>query len=197
MEIVPASRQSLTSSKDLAVCNGESDLLRKRLDELVFPELLRAFSLVVFEEFKELVTSVADLSNAKVSVANVKGVDRMRVKRQNYEDDHCLDKPPFTAYITDTLRCTFICPQTDASDSMSRAWDQLNDEPRLTVLRLKNKALEEVNPYNLHVNVMFEPKCCQCKIIVEIQIQNERVYNMKKINHGMYQIVRAPNAEEL
>ena len=175
------------------------DRLKMRLDELVFPELLRSLSLLVFQDFDDLVRSVAKragLSKDAVSVARVKGVDRMRVKRGQYEEDPSLDKYPPSSYITDTLRCSFICPQSPPQ-SMSMAWDEVNKEPRLTVLRLKNKAVDGAFPYNLHVNASFQPQCCPHKIITEIQIQHEHVYAMKETNHRMYEVIRAPNAEKI
>jgi len=174
-------------------------IFKRHLDELVFPELLRSLSLLVFEDFKDLVMAVAKragLSEYAVSVAKVKGVDRMRVKRLTYEEDPSLDKYPPSSYVTDSLRCSFICPQSP-SRSMSMAWDEISKEPRLTVLRLKNKAVTGAFPYNLHINASFQPQCCPYKIVTEIQVQHEHIYEMKEVNHRMYEIIRAPNAEKI
>ena len=173
-------------------------LFKKHLDELVFPELLRAYSMVVLEEFKALMMSVAaraGLGESAVSVAGVKGVARMRVKRGQYEDNTELDKYPPSAYVTDSLRCSLICPLK--SPSMFDVWSVLSKDPQLEVLCLKNKAADGQNPYNLHVNALFQPQCCPSKIVVEIQIQNEHIYGLKEVNHRMYELVRAPNAEKV
>jgi len=169
----------------------------RQLDDLVFPELLRAISIAIKDEFDEVINSVAaDLPQKQVHVcfAPVKGVARMKVKRLAYEQDPALSEWPYSAYMFDVLRCSFVCAD---GHYMHEIWSRLQKDDRLTVVRLKNKASEETSPYNLHLNIAFQPECFKSRVIVEIQIHSKAIYRVKKLNHRLYQILRAPTAEKI
>jgi len=186
-----------TNDKNITDIVGQTGQIEfmELLDSLVYPELLRAFSFAVEGEFKSLVIRLAikvGLFEKDVSTAPGKGVARIRVKREQYKE--LLHASPCSSSVTDTLRTSIIC---EKSSQMSMVWNEMANEGQLTVMRLKNKASEGIAPYNLHVNALFQPSSSLHPIIVEIQIHDAGVYDKKKINHHMYEVIRAPRAAEL
>jgi len=166
------------------------------IDHLVFPQLLRAVSMAIKHEFDYVINQVADragLSRDLVHIAPVKNEDRMQVKQFGYGQDPNLQYP-FSAYLSDVLRCSYVCGN---AHDMFRIWNLLQQDDQLTVVRLKNKASEGTNPFNLHLNVAFQPRCFQSRMIVEIQIHSLAIYEVKKLNHKLYEILRAPTASEI
>ena len=150
----------------------------------------------ISHEFDYVINLIADragLSRDSVHIAPVKDCDRMRVKRSGYGQDPHLQYP-FSAYLSDVLRCSYVCGN---AHDMYRIWKLLQEDDQLTVVRLKNKASEGTNPFNLHLNVAFQPRCFQSSMIVEIQIHGQAVYEVKKLNHKLYEILRAPTASEI
>ena len=83
---------------------------------------------------------------------------------------------------------------------MRDVFEALNKDPdRLKLRKLKNKAIEEKIPFNLHAVYEFWPVAERraASILVEIQIHDAEIRKQSGAQHKFYEISRAGGSEDL
>jgi len=193
----------------VAELGGES--LKSRLDENVLPHALRSVALDAHPAFisalQKLVCSADQGGEAKSQEAwtskcslykadqehAVKSTSRMSVKVQNYNEED--GEWPRAAMITDPLRATVICDDSEAIVCTYHALTGSGSPFR--VLRLKNKLALCTKPFNLHVNCAFDRGNELVPITVEVQIVPRAVSVVMAASHKFYTLSRAPDAKAL
>ena len=103
---------------------------------------------------------------------------------------------PVSASVRDVLRATFVC---ETPEAMRDVFEALNkDHDRLKLKKLKNKAIEEKIPFNLHAVYEFWPMAKgPASILVEIQIHDAEIRKNSHAQHKFYEITRAGGSNDL
>jgi hypothetical protein len=135
-------------------------------------------------------------TNAQIElkVAPVKKQHRIAVKVAEYRDEKGDGGYPYSQFVTDILRASFIC--TSPKD-MLEAYKGLHSSGAFKLIRLKNKIAEDKAPFNMHLNALFFPRSCTSPMIVEIQMYFRRVYKLQHQQHLAYELRRASGVDQL
>ncbi len=98
---------------------------------------------------------------------------------------------PRAEKLSDCLRASVV---VEGAEHVVAAYEALakGDGP-FKVVRLKNKLAERAKPFNLHVNLAFQPPAPLAPLIVEVQIVPKAIYDKQKASHRLYSIARASN----
>ena len=200
----------VTASMQQQVAIAMADNLKNRsrfagfetfLDEEVLPALMCAISRSARDCFQEKLLAAApgattgDVdSQILLKVGPIKRLNRVAVKIGEYREDKGEEHWPHSRFVTDILRASYIC--RDAK-SMVEAFEGLSASPYFRVVRLKNKIGECRGPFNLHVNVLFEPPECDAPILCEVQFYPEKVFAMQHRQHLLYELKRATEVKDL
>ena len=141
----------------------------------------------------------------------VKGVKRITAKVEAAQSRAAKNKGsdvwPFTATIGDVLRASVTAPD---SAGIRQAWECICE--KMAVFKLKNKfrvaasrlakdestgaftatlQADKKNMFpNLHINMLFQAEGC-APIVAEVQVHHERVLEMLKQDHKLYEVTRA------
>ena len=185
---------------------------KKRIDETVLPPLLRAFAFNCFplldEKLGEIKKEVEEQSGTEIikicdEEKSVKATKRMVAKMRKEiagdvlqaQEDENTRWQPVSASVRDVLRATFVC---ETPKAMIRVYNALNDKaPVLELRKLKNKAIEEKIPFNLHAVYEFRPSPESVSILVEIQIHDFEIRKNSHAQHKFYEITRAGGSNDL
>ena len=85
---------------------------------------------------------------------SIKGTSRTGAKVAEYEKEKGPGNYPYSAFVTDVLRASFLC---DDDEAFHMCWKTLEGaDPTFHVTRLKNKIAQNVSPFNYHVNGLFK-----------------------------------------
>lgn len=122
-----------------------------------------------------------------VQMGPVKLANRIRQKVVEYTDEKGQGNFPYSQFVSDVLRATVVC--YNAKD-MVGVYKDLENCKDFVIVRVKNKAAKNVPPYNLHVNLLFKPDNCISEILCEVQIFEERVYDLQHRQHLAYELSR-------
>ena len=183
---------------------------KKRIDETVLPPLLRAFAFNCFPLLKDELGKIKDKvekSGTKIELIcdeekSVKATKRMVAKMckeiagdvlQAQEDENTRWEP-VSASVRDVLRATFVC---ETPKAMRDVFEALKNAPGLELKKLKNKAIEEKIPFNLHAVYEFRPSPESVSILVEIQIHDKEIRKNSHAQHKFYEITRAGGSNDL
>ena len=115
---------------------------------------------------------------------------RMRAKVDEYRREA---KPwPRAEKLGDCLRASVV---VEGAEQVVAAYEALAKDDIFKVVRLKNKLAERVKPFNLLVNLAFQPPAPPglAPLIVEVQIVPKAIYDKQKASHRLYSIARASN----
>ena len=114
------------------------------------------------------------------------------------DEDRAFDKnrkwQPVSASVRDVLRATFVC---ETPKAMRDVFEALKAAPVLELKKLKNKAIEEKIPFNLHAVYEFRPSPESVSILVEIQIHDAEIRKNSHAQHKFYEITRAGGSNDL
>ena len=80
---------------------------------------------------------------------------------------------------------------------MRDVFEALKAAPVLELKKLKNKAIEEKIPFNLHAVYEFRPSPESVSILVEIQIHDAEIRKNSHAQHKFYEITRAGGSNDL
>ena len=130
----------------------------------------------------------------KLKVGPVKRANRIAVKVGEYREEKDEDSWPFSQFMTDILRASFIVA---TAEEMVVVWESLLASPNFEVVRLKNKIGELKKPFNMHVNVLFKPAECEDPILCEVQFCLREVFDLMHCDHLLYEVVRAKGVGDL
>ena len=118
----------------------------------------------------------------------IKKKTRMRAKVDEYRREA---KPwPRAEKLGDCLRASVVVA---GAEEVVAAYEALAKDDIFKVVRLKNKLAERVKPFNLLVNLAFQPPAPLAPLIVEVQIVPKAIYDKQKASHRLYSIARASN----
>jgi hypothetical protein len=118
----------------------------------------------------------------------IKKKTRMRAKVDEYRREA---KPwPRAEKLGDCLRASVVVA---GAEQVVAAYEALAKDDIFKVVRLKNKLAERVKPFNLLVNLAFQPPAPLAPLIVEVQIVPKAIYDKQKASHRLYSIARASN----
>ena len=101
---------------------------------------------------------------------------------------------PVSASVRDVLRATFVC---ETPKAMRDVFEALKAAPVLELKKLKNKAIEEKIPFNLHAAYEFRPSPESVSILVEVQIKIKEIEDKCGAQHKFYEISRATGSADL
>ena len=132
--------------------------------------------------------------STELKVAPVKRATRTTVKVIEYRKEKGEGHFPYSKFLTDLLRASYICPTTE---DLVEAYRGLEASLDFEVVRLKNKIGQCKGPYNLHVNVLFQPDGCKDPILCEVQMYTRAVYAAQHRQHVAYELRRASKIEDL
>ena len=124
----------------------------------------------------------------KLKVGPVKRINRIAVKIDEYRKERGEDEWPHSQFITDVLRASFI---VSTAEEMVLVWRSLLASSDFEVVRLKNKIGQSLEPFNLHVNVLFKPPECEEPIVCEVQFYPRKVFDLQHRQHLAYELKRA------
>ena len=127
-------------------------------------------------------------NGVKLKVGPVKRANRIAVKVEEYREEKGDDSWPFSQFMTDILRASFI---VGSAEEMVVVWEGLVASPDFEVVRLKNKIGQLNKPFNMHVNVLFKPVNCEDPILCEVQFCLQEVFDLMHRDHLLYEVVRA------
>ena len=176
------------------------------LDMGALTELLRAIassSHAMFEvALRQVITSAEarlrgqeeEASTIKLKVGPVKRANRIAVKVEEYSEEKDEDSWPFSQFMTDILRASFIVA---TAEEMVVVWEGLLASPDFEVVRVKNKIGELKKPFNMHVNVLFKRAECEDPILCEVQFCLREVFDLMHCDHLLYEVVRAKGVGDL
>jgi hypothetical protein len=117
----------------------------------------------------------------------IKKKTRMRAKVDEYRRE---DKPwPRAEKLGDCLRASVVVA---GAEEVVAAYEALAKDDIFKVVRLKNKLADRVKPFNLLVNLAFQPPAPLAPLIVEVQIVPKAIYNDQKAFHRLFSIAREP-----
>ena len=198
------------------------------VDETVLPPLLRAFAFNCFplldEKLGEIKKEVEEQSGTEIikicdEDKSVKATKRMVAKMVKEiakdiasDEGRAFDKnrkwQPVSASVRDVLRATFVCETPKINDkiddskrgkAMRDVFEALKAAPVLELKKLKNKAIEEKIPFNLHAVYEFWPVAERraASILVEIQIHDAEIREQSGAQHKFYEISRAGGSKDL
>merc|ERR1719456_187636 len=168
---------ALESAFDASVCVGALH----DLANAAFP----AFRAALAKLFPPDTEGVELECNADVAI---KKKTRMRAKVDEYRRE---DKPwPRAEKLGDCLRASVVVA---GAEEVVAAYEALAKDDIFKVVRLKNKLADRVKPFNLLVNLAFQPPAPLAPLIVEVQIVPKAIYDKQKASHRLYSIARASN----
>ena len=180
---------------------------KKRIDETVLPPLLRAFAFNCFPLLKDELGKIKDKVEGQIELIcdeekSVKATKRMVAKMRKEiagdvlqaQEDENTRWEPVSASVRDVLRATFVCETPKAMRDVFKA---LKAAPVLELKKLKNKAIEEKIPFNLHAVYEFRPSPESVSILVEIQIHDAEIRKNSHAQHKFYEITRAGGSNDL
>ena len=180
---------------------------KKRIDETVLPPLLRAFAFNCFPLLKDELGKIKDKVEGQIELIcdeekSVKATKRMVAKMRKEiagdvlqaQEDENTRWEPVSASVRDVLRATFVCETPKAMRDVFKA---LKAAPVLELKKLKNKAIEEKIPFNLHAVYEFRPSPESVSILVEIQIHDKEIRKNSHAQHKFYEITRAGGSNDL
>ena len=218
--VTEAVLQATEACIDERTLNKDADALTKSklmVDETVLPPLLRAFAFNCFplldEKLGEIKKEVEEQSGTEIikicdEDKSVKATKRMVAKMVKEiakdiasDEGRAFDKnrkwQPVSASVRDVLRATFVCKTPKV---MHDVFEALNKDPdRLKLRKLKNKAIKEKIPFNLHAVYEFWPVAERraASILVEIQIHDAEIREQSGAQHKFYEISRAGGSKDL
>ena len=128
----------------------------------------------------------------ELKVGPTKRANRVAVKIAEYRKEK--NEWPYAQFVTDVMRASFIC---ETAEEFVRAYEGIEESPHFQIVRMKNKIGKCQSPFNLHVNVLFQPKECEDPILCEIQFYPKAVYELQHRQHLAYELRRASNVEDL
>ena len=180
---------------------------KKRIDETVLPPLLRAFAFNCFPLLKDELGKIKDKVEGQIELIcdeekSVKATKRMVAKMRKEiagdvlqaQEDENTRWEPVSASVRDVLRATFVC---ETPKAMRDVFEALKNAPVLELKKLKNKAIEEKIPFNLHAVYEFRPSPESVSILVEIQIHDAEIRKNSHAQHKFYEITRAGGSNDL
>ena len=180
---------------------------KKRIDETVLPPLLRAFAFNCFPLLKDELGKIKDKVEGQIELIcdeekSVKATKRMVAKMRKEiagdvlqaQEDENTRWEPVSASVRDVLRATFVC---ETPKAMRDVFEALKAAPVLELKKLKNKAIEEKIPFNLHAVYEFRPSPESVSILVEIQIHDKEIRKNSHAQHKFYEITRAGGSNDL
>ena len=180
---------------------------KKRIDETVLPPLLRAFAFNCFPLLKDELGKIKDKVEGQIELIcdeekSVKATKRMVAKMRKEiagdvlqaQEDENTRWEPVSASVRDVLRATFVC---ETPKAMRDVFEALKNAPVLELKKLKNKAIEEKIPFNLHAVYEFRPSPESVSILVEIQIHDKEIRKKSHAQHKFYEITRAGGSNDL
>ena len=211
--VTEAVLQATEACIDERTLNKDADALTKSklmVDETVLPPLLRAFAFNCFPSLKDRLDEIKDKveeSGTKIEVIcdeekSVKATKRMVAKMRKEiagdvlqaQEDENTRWEPVSASVRDVLRATFVC---ETPKAMRDVFEALKNAPGLELKKLKNKAIEEKIPFNLHAVYEFRPSPESVSILVEIQIHDKEIRKNSHAQHKFYEITRAGGSNDL
>ena len=180
---------------------------KKRIDETVLPPLLRVFAFNCFPLLKDELGKIKDKVEGQIELIcdeekSVKATKRMVAKMRKEiagdvlqaQEDENTRWEPVSASVRDVLRATFVC---ETPKAMRDVFEALKAAPVLELKKLKNKAIEEKIPFNLHAVYEFRPSPESVSILVEIQIHDAEIRKNSHAQHKFYEITRAGGSNDL
>ena len=117
-----------------------------------------------------------------------------RLKVIEYREEKGEGHFPYSKFLTDLLRASYICETTEDLVAVYRG---LEASPDFEVVRLKNKIGQCKGPFNLHVNVVFRPEGVHDSILCEVQLYTRAVYCLQHRQHLAYELRRASKLDDL
>ena len=215
--VTEAVLQATEACIDERTLKKDADALTKSklmVDETVLPPLLRAFAFNCFPLLKDELGKIKDKVEGQIELIcdedkSVKATKRMVAKMVKEiakdiakdiasDEARAFDKnrkwQPVSASVRDVLRATFVCETPKAMRDVFKA---LKAAPVLELKKLKNKAIEEKIPFNLHAVYEFRPSPESVSILVEIQIHDEEIRKNSHAQHKFYEITRAGGSNDL
>ena len=93
----------------------------------------------------------------------------------------------------DSLRASVLC---EDAESFWKCWQALRGDPddknqTLRVTRLKNKLGKGQEPFNFHLNALFQPSALADPLMIEIQIWVTPIMDLNEVSHSQYEVARA------
>ena len=128
----------------------------------------------------------------ELKVGPTKRANRIAAKIAEYRKEK--SQWPYAQFVTDVMRASFIC---ETAEDFVRAYEGIEASDHFQVVRMKNKIGKSQGPFNLHVNVLFEPKECNDPILCEIQFYPKAVYQLQHRQHLAYELRRASSVKDL
>ena len=190
-----------TFIKKACVAEGFIDVL----DEEIIPTVLCAISSKVRPFFQAALLDAVpgatlydggsgshSVSTVELKVGPTKRANRISVKIAEYRLEK--DEWPYAQFVTDVMRASFIC---ETAEDFVRAYGGIEASDHFQVVRMKNKIGKCQGPFNLHINVLFEPVECEDPILCEIQFYPKAVYQLQHCQHLAYELRRATSVTDL
>ena len=134
----------------------------------------------------------ATIPGVELKVGPTKRANRVAVKIAEYRKEK--GEWPYAQFVTDVMRASFIC---ETAEDFVRSYEGIEESPHFQIVRMKNKIGKCQGPFNLHVNILFQPKECEDPILCEIQFYPKAVYELQHRQHLAYELRRASNVEDL
>ena len=93
----------------------------------------------------------------------------------------------------DSLRASVLC---DDAEAFWNCWKALLGDPddpkqKLRVTRLKNKLGKGQEPFNFHLNALFQSAALADPLMIEIQIWITPIMALNDVSHAQYEVSRA------
>ena len=210
--VTEAVLQATEACIDERTLKKDADALTKSklmVDETVLPPLLRAFAFNCFPLLKDELGKIKDKVEGQIELIcdeekSVKATKRMVAKMRKEiagdvlqaQEDENTRWEPVSASVRDVLRATFVC---ETPKAMRDVFEALKAAPVLELRKLKNKAIENKIPFNLHAVYLFRPVAERpaASILVEIQIHDAEIRKNSHAQHKFYEITRAGGSNDL
>ena len=171
---------------------------RRMIDERTIPQLMYSLGQAHIDLFRRALLEYVPLAKLKgdkkskdgrsdsdrhsiprvdveLLVGPVKSIQRIALKIKRYRE-HRDKSYPYSQYVLDILRATFICRTTN---NLLEAFSYLRSSPVFKIVRFNNNIADGKAPYNLHLNCYFWPKACAEPINVEILFFVKTVHNLQ------------------
>lgn len=133
---------------------------------------------------------------AKLKFGELKSEARMFAKVVEYYFDKSKEFAPFARYVIDVDRCTF---EFTSSYAMGLFYAYLAADPRIEVVRVKNKLTDASIPEEVQTNILINARVviAERAYIFEIQLTFTDFLVIKKALHKFYKGARAAVALDL
>ena len=94
------------------------------------------------------------------------------------------------------------CTLGDDAEAFASCWNALRGDPddanqTLRVTRLKNKLGKGQEPFNFHLNALFQPSALADPLMIEIQIWITPIMDLNDVSHSQYEVSRAKSVEAI